>query len=112
MLPQTTMRDAGPSLPVHQTMLYLTNHKALTLLGLLLLYQIGRITYRFFFHPLARFPGPRLAAISDVSQFGTLPAVHRINLAFLKALVWLHVCQWTFCMDHGGTPQNIWLVSN
>jgi len=36
-------------------------------LGLLLVsYMLTRCTYLLFFHPLAKYPGPRLAAISNV----------------------------------------------
>ena len=30
-------------------------------------YTVGLFVYRYFFHPLAKFPGPILNAISDVS---------------------------------------------
>ena len=36
---------------------------------LLLLWVIGKIVYRLFFHPLAGFPGPKLAALTGLVEF-------------------------------------------
>lgn len=33
---------------------------------LLFLYAVPRCVYLLFFHPLAKFPGPRLAAVSNI----------------------------------------------
>lgn len=37
----------------------------------LIIYAVGRTTYNVFFHPLAKVPGPRLAAITRFWLFAT-----------------------------------------
>ncbi|KAJ5717816.1 hypothetical protein N7488_003462 [Penicillium malachiteum] len=48
--------------------LQVLNHPFLFFLGSLLLYLISYIVYQRFFHPLAKYPGPFLASLTDLWQ--------------------------------------------
>jgi len=74
----------------------LSYHGAILVMCSLSLFQLTRIIYRLKFHPLAMFPGPRLAAatnlytayydlVLDGSLVKQLPELHRIYGAFSTA---------------------------
>ena len=43
-----------------------------------LVYLVAISLYRFYFHPLAKFPGPVINAISDVSRKNPIPSKARL----------------------------------
>ena len=51
---------------------------------------IGRTIYFFFFHPLAKFPGPSLAKVGDVYWYYALLSGggHRMNYDWHKRYGW------------------------
>jgi hypothetical protein len=38
-------------------------------LSITVVYSLGKMVYRLFFHPLAAFPGPKWVAMSGVCEF-------------------------------------------
>ncbi|KAA8913666.1 cytochrome P450 [Sphaerosporella brunnea] len=50
----------------HQAWTFVASHPKLSVVGVCILLQIARWIYLLFFHPLARFPGPKIAAISEL----------------------------------------------
>lgn len=47
----------------------ITSHPVTALAVGYLIYVIGLVVYRLYFHPLAKFPGPKYAAISRWHEF-------------------------------------------
>ncbi|KAJ5116547.1 Cytochrome P450, partial [Penicillium angulare] len=48
---------------------HLKSFDMITLIAGILLFLVGRTVYRLFFHPLCKFPGPKLAAASSMYEF-------------------------------------------
>ncbi|TVY84166.1 Cytochrome P450 monooxygenase aclL [Lachnellula suecica] len=46
-----------------------TTNVAIVSIALLLFHRIGLLLYRFYFHPLSKFPGPKYLSASALSQF-------------------------------------------
>jgi len=66
-LPITNLK--APSLQAHNgTAISFSRIRAILYIAIAatLVYQVARAIYRYYFHPLRRFPGPRIAAVSDV----------------------------------------------
>jgi hypothetical protein len=87
---------------------FLANNKALTIFGILFVNNFIRSVYRLYFHP-SKFPGPKIAAISDVCTYLRCSGRPIFNEP-IADLVWLHSYYWTIYMDHESTPREIWLV--
>lgn len=60
----------------------LVDHQALIVGGAVVLALFGYVVYRRYFHPLAKYPGPFLASLTDlwqVHQFMTLKQPYRLT---------------------------------
>lgn len=55
----------------------------------LIVFLTAKIVYRLKFHPLASFPGPKLAAMTDL--YGAFFDLRSTNLPYVKMLPALHV---------------------
>jgi hypothetical protein len=72
---------------------------ALTTIGVLVSYTFLKAIYRLFFHPLAKFPGPKLAAATHKYEFywdGVQDGQYSNHIAELHKIYGMMAKHWLF----------------
>ncbi|KAL3460880.1 cytochrome P450 [Aspergillus heterothallicus] len=111
----------GCDLSSSTTLAFVEKHWLLFLaFSLLLLHRLAIITYNLYFHPLARFPGPRYLAISNLPYYYLLSvrgtAAHHVvtwhktygDIVRIRPneLSFKNAAAWTDIMGHRAGPEN------